>query len=121
LSRTGRPQKASKRDIQKLKQYAQLYPKHTYQQIRDNVVPFLSPRTVRRILNSFDIRKWQCKKRPELNTETVRKRYKWVQYRKDWSVDEWATIIFSDEISVERGAGGQREWAFRTVEQKWLP
>jgi IS30 family transposase len=31
LSRTGRPQKASKRDIQKLKQYAQLYPKHTYQ------------------------------------------------------------------------------------------
>jgi DDE superfamily endonuclease len=30
-------------------------------------------------------------------------------------------IIFSDESSVERGAGGQRQWAWRTAEQKWSP
>jgi DDE superfamily endonuclease len=30
-------------------------------------------------------------------------------------------IIFGDESSVERGAGGQRQWAWRTAEKKWAP
>jgi hypothetical protein len=29
--------------------------------------------------------------------------------------------MFSDESSVKRGKGGQREWAWRTAAQKWNP
>jgi hypothetical protein len=39
--------------------------------------------------------------------------------RKDWSIEEWGSIIFSDESSIKRGAGGQRQWAWRTADQKW--
>jgi hypothetical protein len=31
------------------------------------------------------------------------------------------SIIFSDECSVERGKGGQRQWVFQLPSQKWLP
>jgi transposase len=37
----------------------------------------------------------------------------------DWSFEEWATIIWSDECSVERGAGARRTWVWRTPSQKW--
>ena len=121
LTRTGRPLKASKRDVQKIIYYVRVNPKHTYSQIRKNLAPFLSLRTIKRILEPFNIKKWQCKKRPELSKEVANKRHNWVLSRKDWSTEEWACIIFSDETSVERGKGGQREWVFRTAEQKWLP
>jgi transposase len=39
--------------------------------------------------------------------------------RKDWTTLEWEGIIFSDECSLERGAGKQPSWVFRTPKQKW--
>ena len=67
---------------------------------------------IKRILTPFHIQKWQCKKRPELSTEVVKIRHQWALTRKDFSVEEWVKIIFSDELSVKREKGGQREWAF---------
>jgi hypothetical protein len=69
----------------------------------------------------FNIRKWQCKKRPALSEKVAKHRFEWVLLRKDWGEKEWAMIIFSDESSVERGIGAQREWVWRTAEQKWSP
>jgi DDE superfamily endonuclease len=59
------------------------------------------------------------KRRPTLTPETVAKRLQWALDYVDWTLEQWCEIIFSDECSLERGAGGQREWAFRTPAQKW--
>ena len=119
LPRSGRPKKADARDIRTIVRYVRINPKHTYRQIKQQLRISLSASTIKRILAPFHIRKWQCKKRPELSTEIAKLRHKWVLLRKDWSVEDWALIIFSDESSVERGRGGQREWVWRTAEQKW--
>jgi transposase len=34
-------------------------------------------------------------------------------------LEEWIIIIWSDECSVERGAGARRSWVFRIPGQKW--
>jgi hypothetical protein len=39
--------------------------------------------------------------------------------RKEWTEEQWASIIFSDECSLERGSRARPEWAFRTPAQKW--
>jgi Transposase len=119
--RPGQPRKSSARDLVKIIDYVRANPKHTYAQIRDNVVPNLSNRTFSRFLKSRGISKWICKRRPYLSEQVVEKRLQWVQTRRDWSETEWATYIFSDECSIERGAGGSRQWAFRTPQQKWHP
>jgi IS30 family transposase len=75
LSRSSRPSKASKRDIQKIVHYVRTNPKYTYAQVRQNVAPFLSSDTINRILKPFHINKWQCKKRPALSQEIAKKRY----------------------------------------------
>ena len=119
--RNGRPKKATDRDICIIIRYVRINLKHTYRQIRKSLATMLSKNTIKRILEPFNIRKWQCKKRPELSEEVAAKRFTWVKTRENWSSEEWALIIFSDETSVERGKGGQREWAWRTAEQKWSP
>ena len=75
--------------------------------------------TLYRILRNEGITNWICKKRPYLSEEVAKKRYEWVQARKYWSWEEWSNVIFSDECSVERRAGAQRQWAFRKPHEKW--
>lgn len=101
--------------------YARIHPKSTYAEMRQNLQLLLSYSTIKRILLPYHIRKWQCKKRPQLTPEVVDLWYEWVLLRKDWSVEDWKLIISSDESSVKRGAGGQREWAWHTAAQKWDP
>jgi transposase len=119
--RTGAPHKTSARERATIIAYVRANPKHTYAQIRENVAPTLSSKTISRIVKSVGIGKWICKRRPYLSEQVVKKRYDWVQMRRDWSEEEWSTVIFSDESSIERGQGGSRQWAFRTPQQKWHP
>jgi hypothetical protein len=79
----------------------------------------LSRRTYYRILEKHHIKKWIAKKRPYLTEAHAQARLSWCQIRKDWTTEEWKSIIFSDECSVERGAGAQRVWVWRTPSQKW--
>jgi transposase len=99
----GRPSKTTVREVTSIVNYVRANPKHTYTQIRQNVAPLISNRTISRILKCGGIRKWICKRRPFLNEQVVQKRLEWVTARKDWSEEEWATIIFSDKSSIERG------------------
>lgn len=75
LPRSGRPKKATDRDIRMIVRYARLNPKHTYRQIRKSLATMLSKNTIKRILEPFNIRKWQCKKRPELTEDVAAKRF----------------------------------------------
>jgi Transposase len=74
LPRSGRPKKTTDRDVRTIVRYVQINPKHTYRQIRQSLRILLSASTIKRILASFSIRKWQCKKIPELTDEVVGKR-----------------------------------------------
>jgi hypothetical protein len=71
-----------------------------------------------RILDKHGIKKWRKKIRPTLTPEIAAKRLQGALDHVDWTLEQWCEIIFSDECSLERGARGQREWAFRTPIQK---
>lgn len=38
---------------------------------------------------------------------------------RDWTIQEWRTVIFPDERSVERGTGKDQTWVFRTPRDSW--
>jgi transposase len=119
IPRAGRPPKWGARDERFILKYARRHPKATYAQIRAEMPTPLSRETIRKILERSGIKKWMCKKRPEITDQVAYKRHMWALERKDWTSERWGTIIFSDESSIERGAGGQRQWAWRTAAQKW--
>ena len=111
--RCGRPKVISEREERLILRLIRRFPKKTYDALRRENGIIASVRTIRRFLKTHGIKKWLVKKRPILTKEHVKQRLQWVRVRKDWSEEEWKTIIFSDECSVERGAGKQRDWVFR--------
>jgi len=119
LPRTGRPKLYSKRDVRKLVRIARQKPKLTYKQLKAEADMKCSRRTITRILDTYNIHKWRAAKRPMLTEVHAKARKKWAQEHINWDLDKWKYIIWSDECSVVRGSGKDREWVFRTPCQKW--
>jgi transposase len=61
LPRSGRPIKATERDVCTIIRYVRVNPKHTYRQIKTQLRISLSASTIKRILAPFHIRKLQYK------------------------------------------------------------
>ena len=66
------------------------------------------------------MRKWLAKSRPKLTEEHARKRLQWAKKVKDWTVEDWAKVAWSDECSVEKDKDPRQIWVFRTSEEKYL-
>ena len=94
-------------------------PKQTYAKVIKDFQLNCSHDTIARILKEYGIRKWIAKKRPLLTAEHAAARLKWCKEHVGWSIEQWKSIIWSDECLVEKGSGERREWVFRTPDQKW--
>jgi hypothetical protein len=117
--RTGRPKLYDVRFERRVLRLARWNAKMTYEDMKMQLDTYLSRDTLRRILQEHGLFSWLAKKRPYLTEAAVKKRIKWCLEHADWTFEEWATIIWSDECSVERGAGARRNWVWRTPGQKW--
>jgi len=117
--RPGRPKKWDIRLERRILRVVRTFPKWTYRQIIDEIGDDLSKKTIHRILKKNNLTNWIAKKRPFLSIEVAKKRLTWALLHKDWTLENWNIIIWSDECSVERGAGARRTWVWRTPNQKW--
>jgi transposase len=57
--------------------------------------------TVRRHLRAAGCKTVKPYRRPYLNEAQVIKRYNWAKAHKDWSVNDWKAVLFSDETIVQ--------------------
>jgi hypothetical protein len=71
-----------------------------------------SRRTLYWVLKGEGLTNHRCKKRPKLNTRHAAKRLQFVRQYRQFA---WGrrTLKFSDECSVQKGAGANQEWCFR--------
>ena len=51
--------------------------------------------------------------KPRLSAENVVKRLVWAQLYKDWTVEDWKKVIWSDESSIWIVVSPRRQWAIR--------
>lgn len=88
----GRPQKLNRRARRRI----------PFQELRNDVAPGASVRTVKRMLRKETICKWRAKKRALLTPDHVPKHLAWAQKYSNLAVDDWEGVIFSDECAVEK-------------------
>ncbi len=74
---------------------------------------------MRRRLREENMQMWRKKKRPLLTPERAAKRLKWARAHEHWTVEDWKTVVWSDECSVERSKGVRQEWVYRAPADKW--
>ena len=57
--------------------------------------------------------KWRQLRRPELSEIHARKCLAWAHEYASFTPEDWAQVCWSDECTVERGAGIQPRWTFK--------
>lgn len=106
--RTGRPPILNAHIKRRLLRFINLNPFASYTRIRRELFIAASDDTIRRALQAYGIRKWIAKKRPLITEKIAKRRLHWAKAHLNWTLDQWSKIMFSDECSVERGAGKRR-------------
>lgn len=72
----------------------------------------VSPQTVRRALKEFGLEAVEKQKKPAIDERTRRARLQFAKKYKDYTVDDWRRVIWSDETKINRFCSDGRTWAW---------
>ncbi len=117
--RSGRPISIIPRAARVLLRQLRSKPKITWRQLKTNTGIDLNARTLNATLRAHEISHWLALKRSKLTPEAALIRLKWAKKHKDWTVNQWRKVIWSNKTFVTRESDKQREWMFETLKQKW--
>ena len=74
----------------------------------------ISERTVRRRRSEAGLGSYIAFEKPALSAENVHKRLDWAKKHKDWTIEKWKKVIWSDESSIWIGVNPRRQWVIRS-------
>ena len=89
---------------------------HSSTPLRDitNIVGLpISMTTLRRRRSEAGLASCVAAEKPGLSAQNVVKRLQWAQRYKDWTVEDWKKVIWSDESSIWIGVSPRRQWVIR--------
>jgi transposase len=72
----------------------------------------VSDRTVRRALQEAGL--WASEKveKPKLSKKNIKARLEFARRHKDWTIDDWKRVIWSDETKINRFCSDGRSWCW---------
>jgi DDE superfamily endonuclease/Transposase len=80
-----------------------------------------SPMTVRRAFKEAGLGSIEKKPKPMLSAKNIKARLEFANLHKDWTVDDWKRVIWSDETKINRFCSDGRAWAWIFDGQKLQP
>lgn len=106
-SRCGRKRKLNKKSQRLLIRTSSKQPRLSALQLCESlplVSQGVSTRTIQRELNRGGLLAFRPARCPSLSARQQRDRYEWALAHSDWTADDWAEVIFSDECAVDVSA-----------------
>ena len=73
----------------------------------------VSSETVRRILRKNSFKAVVKKKKPKLNARHIKRRLAFALKYKEWTVEDWKRVIWSDETKINRFGSDGREYVWK--------
>ncbi len=119
LKTSGRPPIFLERDSRALLRLIEENRRITLSQIQLLWPIKLSMCTIRRMLHNIGLRNCIPRKKPNLNENHLKKRLEWALERKNWGVEEWNKVIWTDESSVEIGKNSTQIKVWRHRGEEW--
>jgi transposase len=118
LPRSGRPKKISAEEQQHLLDLVEQDQHIKMCELSEAVQSSPSVRTVQRLFRTLHMQKWKQCERPEITPENAEMRLRWAQSYAEYTAEDFNRVIWSDECSVERGAGVRWIYTFRSPKQQ---
>ncbi len=81
----------------------------------------LAARTVRKRLQAVGLRGCVAAKKPLLRPQTVKARLRFARQHKNWTLDQWQKVLWSDESSFQLFCGAKRAFVRRRVGERYSP
>ncbi|KAG0804377.1 hypothetical protein G6F20_012558 [Rhizopus arrhizus] len=78
----------------------------------DDIGKKVGVETVRRALRKAGLGAIEKPKKPLLSAKNIRNRLSWYITHKDWTVDDWKRVIWSDETKINRFNSDGRTWTW---------
>ena len=104
LPKTGRPAKVDDRTKRRLARMAQSDEVKTAPELAlvaaSHDIVHISARTARRVMHEQGLNAMHTVKKPLLTREHKRKRLEFARAHRDWTVEQWKHVIFSDETPI---------------------
>ncbi|GMG13310.1 unnamed protein product [Aspergillus oryzae] len=109
--RKGRPQKLTFAEKRYIYLLARRRPKIGYKALIASSGFSISHSTIKRVLRTFQLKKWKAKKRIPLRPDVAKKR---LQFARTWANSTYLSeMMFSDECSVQRKSNNSTQYVFR--------
>jgi len=83
------------------------------QDITNKIDLGISERTLQRRRSEAGLGSYIAVEKPGLSAENVGKRLEWAKQHKDWTIEDWKRVIWSDESSIWIGVNPSRQWVIR--------
>jgi len=83
--------------------------------LRDVTNQSISPQTVRRNLREIGLRLVVKRKRPFLTARHRRERLQWAERCKEYTLEDWKRIVWSDETKINCLGSDGRKWVWKEV------
>ena len=88
--------------------------------VTDKLLP-ISETTIRRRQSESGLGSYVAAEKPGLHVENITKRLEWTTKYKDWTLDDWKCVIWSDESSIWIGVNPRRQYIIRSAAEKYNP
>lgn len=73
----------------------------------------ISPQTIRRHLKELGLKAVVKKKRPRLTKRHRKDRLDWAIEHKNWTLEDWKRVVWSDETKINRLGSDGRKWVWK--------
>lgn len=78
----------------------------------------VNPQTIRNLLHSKGFQAKHKIKKPAISLKNQRKRLEFAKIHKDWSIDDWSCVIWSDETKINRMGSDGRPWCWKSQKER---
>lgn len=112
LPRSGQPRKLTEDDRDHIYDIVTSNPYIKQQDLLSEVDNKVKICSIRKLLYEMDLRKWRQLERPMLSQYHANLRFTWARLYEDYTPEDWTRVYWSDECTIERGAGFRKTYTF---------
>lgn len=116
---SGRPRKTTSRQDREIVRTAIKNRRITSVAIKNNLRLDVTPKTIRNRLKDANFKSRVAIKKPYITAANIKKRLQWAKDHKDWTIEQWKHVVFSDESKITLRWSGQR-LVWRRQNEKFL-